>query len=117
MSELEDRINAVLSDPEQLSRLSEMAKSIMGGGAAESPLPPSAGAAEAEGGPPGGDALASLGALLRGGLGKSERIAALEALMPCLSEKRRAKLGRAIALAKAARAAGLAAGGIDGGLL
>ena len=36
MSELEDRLNAVLSNPAELSRLSEMARRLMGGAEAES---------------------------------------------------------------------------------
>lgn len=101
MSELEDRINSVLGDPEQLARISAMAQSLMGGGSAEeAPSAPDA--------PEDGDSamLGRLGALLRGGLGaKSPRIAALEALAPCLDERRREKLMRAIRLARVLRLA------------
>ena len=95
MGELEDRTNSVLSDPEQLAQIRAMAQSIMGGAAAE---PPS----EGEEGAP----LNKLGALLRGGLGeKSPRLAALEALAPCLDDKRRKKLTRAMRLARVLRLA------------
>lgn len=97
MSELEDRINSVLNDPEQLARISAMARSLMGGESAQSEPPP----------PPGGEAPAlDLGALLRGGLGpKSRALQALEALAPCLDERRGAKLKRAIVAARMLRAA------------
>ena len=99
MGELEDRINSVLSDPEQLAQIRAMAQSIMGG-AAES----TAAAAEPAGPDPA--MLGKLGALLRGGLGqKSPRLEALEALAPCLGEKRREKLTRAMKLARVLRLA------------
>ena len=97
--ELEDRISSVLSDPEQLARIREMAQSIMGG-ASES----TAAAAEPAGPDPA--VLGKLGALLRGGLGqKNPRLEALEALAPCLGEKRREKLTRAMKLARVLRLA------------
>ena len=57
VGELEDRINSVLSDPEQLAQIRAMAQSIMGG-AAES----TAAAAEPAGPDPA--TLGKLGALL-----------------------------------------------------
>lgn len=105
MGELEDRINSVLSDPEQFTQIRAMAQSIMGG-AAES----TAAAAEPAGPDPA--MLGKLGALLRGGLGqKSPRLEALEALAPCLGEKRREKLTRAMKLARVLR---LAQAGLPG---
>ena len=99
MGELEDRINSVLSDPEQFAQIRAMAQSIMGG-AAEST------AAAAEPAWPDPAMLGKLGALLRGGLGqKSPRLEALEALAPCLGEKRREKLTRAMKLARVLRLA------------
>lgn len=99
MGELEDRINSVLSDPEQLAQIRAMAQSLMGG-AAEGPA--------AAAGDPGAEpaSLGRLGALLRGGLGgKNLRLEALEALAPCLGEKRREKLARAMKLARVLRLA------------
>ncbi|MBR0207414.1 MAG: hypothetical protein IJQ43_00790 [Oscillospiraceae bacterium] len=105
MGELEDRINSVLSDPEQLAQIRAMAQSLMGG------LPQEASgedgrAAPDEKGAPDAAALGRLGALLRGGLGgKNPRLEALEALAPCLGEKRREKLARAMKLARVLRLA------------
>ena len=105
MGELEDRINSVLSDPGQLAQIRAMAQSLMGGSAPESvpggkaPLSSEASGAEAA-------MLGKLGALLRGGAGgKNPRFEALEALAPCLGEKRREKLGRAMKLARVLRLA------------
>jgi hypothetical protein len=100
VGELEDRINSVLSDPAQLAQIRELAQSLMGGGEPEN----TAAAAEPSGPDP---ALPEkLGALLRGGLGgKSPRLAALEALAPCLDDRRRKKLARAMKLARVLRLA------------
>lgn len=104
MGELEDRINSVLSDPGQLAQLRAMAQAIMGGAAEDAAPEAPAPAAESAG--PDAAALGRLGALLRGGAGeKRRRLAALEALGPCLSEKRREKLARAIRLARVLRLA------------
>ena len=105
MGELEDRINSILSDPEQLAQIRAMAQSLMGG---LSPDTPSGAGNAAVPDAPGPDPamLGRLGALLRGGLGeKSPRLAALEALAPCLGEKRREKLARAMKLARVLRLA------------
>lgn len=116
VSELEDRISSVLSDPEQMARISAMAQSLMGSAA-----PATAGTEEASGAAsplPGldGAALGKLSALLKSGA-KSRQMQTLEALAPCLSEARRDKLTRAIRAAQLLRVAssglGLGAGGGD----
>ena len=95
MGELEERINRVLNDPEQLARISAMAQSLMDGANTEKPL-------EGESPVP----LGKIKDLLQGGLGtKSPQLAALEALAPCLDEKRREKLSRAMRLARVLRLA------------
>ncbi len=103
MNELEEKINSVLNNPGQLARISAIANSLMGGTEPDaSREAPSENAAGAESGALG----EKLGALLRGGPGvKSPRIAALEALAPCLDDKRREKLLRAIRLARVLRLA------------
>lgn len=120
MSELEDKINAVLNDPEQMDKITNLAKSLMGGGAPNN---------EARDESPGNDdMLGGLGidaAMLQrigrimgqGGGEKSQERALLEAMKPYLSEKRRSKMDRAMKLAKLARIARLAMGemGGDGG--
>lgn len=103
MSELEERISSVLSDPAQMAQLRAMAQSLMGGAQAAQEAPVS---------PPPGIDLSSpgkLGALLGGAGGeKSRQLAALEALAPCLSDRRREKLTHAIRLARMLRLAGAA---------
>ena len=95
MSELEDRISSVLSDPEQLARISAMAQSLMGG----SNDGKSGERADAA-------SLGKIGELLRGAAGEmSPQLAALEALVPCLDQKRGEKLRRAMRLARVLRLA------------
>ena len=111
MSDLEDRLNSILSDPEQMARIQNLAQSLMGGGEGE------AGAASPSGA--GGEAesalLGRLGALLGQQGGDAEKRALLEAMKPYLSEKRRSKLDRAMRLARLARVARLAMGELGNG--
>ncbi len=115
MSELEDRINSVLSDPEQMEKITQMAKSLMGGSSQES----GGGDREAHD-LPGGlgidpSALQRIGRLLsRGESRKPQERALLEAMQPYLSEKRRSKMDKAIKLARLARIARLAMGEMEG---
>ncbi len=104
MGELEDRINSVLGDPEQLAQIRAMAQSLMGGSPPEaSALAEKAGSSESAAETA---SLGKIGALLRGGLGeKNPRLAALEALLPCLDGRRREKLSRAMKLARVLRLA------------
>lgn len=104
MSELEDRLNAVLSDPAQLSRLSEMAARLMGGSPdrGEDP-PPEAGA----------DRPGPVSRLLKSS-GRSRGKPLLEALSPYLDEERRRRLERALRLASTARIAASALGQMGG---
>ena len=114
MGELEDRINSVLSDPEQFARLSAMAQAIMGNASSPGGEPPAPGesvvppenAVSGEAAGPGASLPAGLVSLLRGAAGgKNPRLAALEALSICLDEKRRGKLTRAMKLARVLRLA------------
>lgn len=103
MNELEERLGAVRSDPEELSRLAKMAQQLMGGDEKEaSAAPPSLPAGLS----------AALGALK----GKGEP-PLLQAVGPYLDEERRRRLSRALRLASTARMAGSALqsmGGLDG---
>ena len=104
MSELEDRLNAVLSNPAEFSRLSEMARRLMGGAEAESSDAAPAPKQER-------DVLSALPAMLGqalGGLGKSRRPALLEAVSPYLDDGRQRRLERALRLASTAKLAGTA---------
>ena len=40
MSDLEDRLNSILSDPEQMARIQNLAQSLMGGGEGEAGAAP-----------------------------------------------------------------------------
>lgn len=127
MSEWEERINSVLSDPEQMDKIANLAKSIMGGETAQE-------APAGEGGMMGklgelaksfmgGDSsgsggmdidpamLGRISRLMSAGSGQSsDERALLEAMKPYLSEKRRQKMDKALKIAKLARIARLAMG-------
>lgn len=106
MSELEDRINSILSSPEEMNRITQLAQSLMGGSA---PVPVQPDASEQ---PDSG--MAGMMEKLRGMMGtaqavpggKSDTHALLEAMTPFLGEKRRRKMTRALQLARAAKFAG-----------
>ena len=101
MSEFEERLNRILSDPAEMEKISRLAAQLMGGeGSAESDAPPSAG-----GGIP--DLNGILGKLGSVG-GKNDKAALLAALSPYLKPDRRQKLQKALRLAQAARIAGVA---------
>ena len=86
MSDFEDRLNSLLSDPEQMDRIAAMAKSLMG--SQSEPQPKSE--------------LPDMGRLMAGlgGAAKDDKRALLEAMKPYLSPHRREKLDRAMKLAK-----------------
>ena len=104
MSELEEQINRILSDPGQMEKLTGLASLLMGG-EGETAAPPPA---------PDPGLLQKLGGALGGGAAGKET-ALLEAMRPWLSEKRRHKMDRAMQLAKMARIARLALGQMGGG--
>lgn len=106
MNELGDKLNAILENPGQMEKLTQMAKSIMGGegpdGGALKPkndsdlLDPSM--------------LMKLSTLMNKSGVHDDKRALLEAMKPYLSEKRRKKLDNAIKLAKLAGIAEVAIG-------
>ena len=118
MSELEDKLNSLLSDPNAMAQVMQLAQNLSGGSAASGgppPPPPQGGAAS--GMPNAGDLNAML-SQLTGGLDpellsrllpvvsqmnrpeSSETSALLYALQPFLRDKRRDKVARAAQLAK-----------------
>lgn len=118
MNNIEDMINGVLSNPEQMKKVMELAGTLFGEEKANTQEP-----AE-EGSPPAVD-MSSLGGLmsglsnLPGGLASAagkllggsakaskDKTQLLEAMKPWLSEKRRSKLDMAMKAAKVMRAAG-----------
>ena len=111
MSEFEDRINSILSDPEQMNKITNLAKSFMGGENSK----------QAEGldiGSQLGIDSATIGKISRlinaGNSGSNEKQALLEAMKPYLSEKRRLKMDKALKLARFAKIAQLAMGEMGG---
>jgi len=109
VSEFEEKLNSLLSSPEELEKITRLAQSFMGG-AAETPAAPAAasGSLPDLGGLLEGADMASLtrmlGALGSGGP-RSESQQLLEAIKPHLKEKRRAKIDRAMQLARMAKLA------------
>ena len=99
MSEFEDKLHAILSDPAEMERIGRLASELMGGAA-----PPTD-----EGDGAGGDGalLRRLGAML-GGAERSEKAALLHALEPYLRPERHARLQRALRLAGMLRIAAAA---------
>ncbi len=107
MGELEDKINAVLSDPQQMAEISRLAQSLMGGG--QTAAQPET--AEQAGNPGTAPAWPDLGSLL-GGLGGgggtasgADNSALLEAMLPYLAPHRQEKLRAAMRLGKTAKLA------------
>ena len=96
MSEFEDKLHAILSDPEEMERIGRLASELMGGG--------TPGAAEPK---PEGKLLQRLGGLL-GGAGGRSSAALADALAPYLRPERLARLRRALRLAGVLRLAGTA---------
>lgn len=114
MGAFEDSISKILADPEQMEQISALAQSLLGGGSAEEAPPVQMPAA---GGMPDAAMLQRLGRLMSASSASDGREQALLAAMkPYLSEKRRAKMDRAMQLAHMAKLAQLAlseAGGED----
>ena len=113
MSEFEEKLGAILANPDAMSQIMALAQSL-GGGSAEEAQPLSAPPAPAP-----GSSLPDLSGLL-GGLdpqtlqtgmqllsecsaGEDERAALLLALKPFLKEERRAKIDRAVQIAQLSR--------------
>ena len=113
MSELEDQLNSILSDPAQMEKIAGLAKTLMGGGsgaAPDSPPPSPLGELGLDAG-----LLAKLSRAMNDGGESGRERALLTAMQPYLSEKRRGKMDRALKLARLARIARLAMGETGGG--
>lgn len=109
MSEFDDMFNRVLSDPEQMKKISEIASSLMGSGEkqqASEEKPPEADLLSGLASMPVGDMMNAAKKLLGAGNGgTNEKTALLLAMKPWMSEKRAGKLERAVKLASVMRAA------------
>ena len=101
MSELEERLNAVLSDPEQMERIARMASKLMGSispdGPGEAAAPPASPAPDAS--------LMGMVGRIMGGLGGNGKKQLLQGISPYLAQTRRQRLERALRFAAAARLA------------
>jgi hypothetical protein len=107
VSDLEDKINAVLGDPKQMQEITKLAKSLMGGGEKEEAAEKVPTPMEDMGIDPA--MLKNLGRIMGESQSrKPEQQALLEAMRPYLSEKRRSKMDRAMKMAKFARIAKIA---------
>lgn len=109
MSELEEKLGAILSNQDAMSQIMALAKSLGGGGTAEPP-PPAAPALEPAAPAPAGGGidprLLSMAAKLAGAYsdaGDDRRVALLAALRPFVKEERHAKLDKAIQIARLTR--------------
>ena len=99
MDNWEQQLGSILGDPQQMGKIADLARTLMGGGGPEAaPAPPM---------PDLGKLTALLNSPAEGG---RDARALLEAMKPWLSEKRRAKLDRAVKLARMAKLAGFALG-------
>lgn len=133
MNDLEGMINGILSDPDQMKKIMDMAGQIMGTDGGNST--PASGGGDSQAAPPldnilsglnlnnipGGlssviqNVMGSVGIqkLLSGAMNsintKNDKQELLEAMKPWLSEKRRQKVDRAMMFAKVMRFAGAAA--------
>ena len=130
MGELEEKLNAVLGDPQAMSQIMALAQSL--GGPASAPSEQAAPAPKAEPPSAGPDLSSLLEGLSGGGLdprlmqvafrvmndpraNNDERVALLQALRPFVRERRYAKLDKAIQIARLARLIRIALDTFKGG--
>lgn len=94
MSELEERLNAVLNDPQQMAQIAEMASSLMGSIAPEGGASP----------PQRDDGVLSLAEKLAKEFSSgTDQQRLLRGLAPYLSEERRQRLEKALRFSSAAK--------------
>ena len=98
MNEFEEKLNAILSDPGEMEKISRLAAQLMGGGAPENEQPQT--------GSDNGALFQRLAGLM-GGAGAGDKTALLQALSPYLRPERQAKLKKALNIARVARLARL----------
>lgn len=118
MSEFEEKLNHLLNDPEQIGKITQMAKSLMDGGQASIPAPSAANTTGFSDLGIDMDLLAKVGKMMSGSGGESsQQRALLEAMTPYLGQKRQRRMEQALKMAKMAKIAKLAFSefGGDGG--
>ena len=104
LSELEEQLNSILSDPKQMEQIAGLARTLMGGEKEKEQAAPDLGGLGLD-----PALLQRLTQAMKGG-GDGREQALLQAMRPYLSEKRRGKMDRALQLARLARIARLAMG-------
>lgn len=129
MSEFEDRINAILGNPEEMEKIMNMASQFMGGaGKKEEPeqskrTGPSPSSGPGSGGPGGlgdlggfdAEMFSKIGRLMSKVQGGNEKTELLRAMGPYLKQERREKMEKAIRFARIAKVAGAALREYGGG--
>ena len=111
MSEFEDKINAVLNDPGQMEKITQMAAQLMGGGSAGPAAEP-----EPSGGAFDPEILSKIGKLMfKADQGSNDKIALLKAMGPYLAPERREKMEKAVKFAHIAKIASVALKEYGGG--
>ena len=109
MSEFDDMLNGILSDPEQMKKISDIASSLMGSGEKQQVSEEKNLTGDLLSGlenMPMGEMLNAAKKLLGAGKsGMNEKTALLMAMKPWMSEKRAGKLERAVKMASVMRAA------------
>lgn len=101
MSEFEDMLGKILSDPAEMEKIAGLASAIMGGGEKEQEAP-------ASGGP---DMAKMLGRLMQSSSG-GDKAALVAALGPYLKPERRKKLEKALKISRLAGMAEIAMSGL-----
>ena len=99
MNEFEEKLNAILSDPGEMEKISRLAAQLMGGAGPDSAPAPQDSSGD-------GALLGRLAGLM-GGAGAKDKTALLQALSPYLRPERQAKLKKALNIARMARLARL----------
>ena len=114
MSEFEDKLNSILNDPQQMGKIADMAKSLMGGEAQKEKTEEKA---QDSFFPEGMDiaSVAKIGKILSQVKNEADdKTALLQAMEPYLNETRRSKMEKGIRLARLAKLAKLALGQLGG---
>ena len=123
MSEFEDKLNSILSSPEQMNKIADMAKSLMGGEKSsekqtEADKPQNnknSGGIFSTDNISDAESISKIGRIIREVRSEDDdKTALLKAMEPYLSDKRRIRVEKGIKIARLAKIAKLALGDIGG---
>ena len=95
MDDISEKISALLSDPDGMERIKEMAQSLLGGSKTEEPAPNTANEGDIDIG-----ALTRMLSLMKNTKGDDSRVKLLLALKPNLSPERQSRVDSAIRILK-----------------